>query len=78
MYARCHEVLPEGGVLMNGDFIKPDGTSWTYEPGRFEVGRHLELLRRAGFKEPASLAMFEPNLDHPTAAQNYACLIAVK
>ena len=78
VYARCYEVLPEGGVLMNGDFIKPDGTSWTYEPGRFEVGRHLELLRRAGFKEPAVLALFEHNLDHPTAAQNYACLIAVK
>ena len=78
VYARCYEVLPEGGVLMNGDFIKPDGTSWTYEPGRFEVGRHLELLRRADFKEPAVLALFEHNLDHPTAAQNYACLIAVK
>ena len=78
MYARCHEVLPEGGVLMNGDFIKPDGTSWTYEPGRFEVSQHLELLRRARFKEPAVLAQFERNLDHPTAAQNYACLIAVK
>jgi SAM-dependent methyltransferase len=78
VYARCFEVLSEGGVLMNGDFIKPDGTHWTYEPGRFEVGRHLELLGQAGFKEPASLAMFEHNLDHPTAAQNYACLIAVK
>ena len=78
VYARCFEVLPEGGVLLNGDFIKPDGTSWTYEPGRFEVGRHLELLGQAGVKEPASLAMFEHNLDHPTAAQNYACLIAVK
>jgi hypothetical protein len=78
VYARCFEVLSEGGVLMNGDFIKPDGTSWTYEPGRFEVERHLELLRRAGFKEPAVLALFEHNLDHPTAAQNYACLIAVK
>ena len=78
VYARCHEVLPGGGVLMNGDFIKPDGTSWTYEPGRFEVGRHLEFLRRAGFKEPAFLALFEHNLDHPTSAQNYACLIAVK
>jgi hypothetical protein len=63
---------------MNGDFIKPDGTSWTYEPGRFEVGRHLEFLRRAGFKEPAFLALFEHNLYHPTSAQNYACLIAVK
>ena len=78
VYARCHEVLPAGGVILNGDFIKPDGTSWTYEPGRFEVGRHLELLRQAGFKEPASLALFEHNLDHPTSAQNYACLIAVK
>jgi SAM-dependent methyltransferase len=78
VYARCYEVLPEGGVLMNGDFIKPDGTSWTYEPGRFEVGRHLELLGQAGFKEPTSLAKFEHNLGHPTAAQNYACLIAVK
>ena len=78
VYARCHEVLPAGGVILNGDFIKPDGTSWTYESGRFEVARHLELLRQAGFKEPASLAMFEHNLDHPTSAQNYACLIAVK
>ena len=63
---------------MNGDFIKPDGTSWTYEPGRFEVRRHLELLGQAGFKEPAFLALFEHNLDHPTSAQNYACLFAVK
>jgi hypothetical protein len=65
---RCYEILPEGGVLMNGDFIKPDGTSCTCEPGRFEVGRPLELLRRAGFKEPAVMALFEHNLDHPTAA----------
>ena len=78
VYARCYEVLPEGGVLMNGDFIKPNGTSWAYEAGRFEVGRHLELLGQAGFKEPVSLALFEHNLDHPTAAQNYACLLAVK
>ena len=78
VYARSYEVLPAGGVILNGDFIKPDGTSWTYEPGRFDVGRHLELLGQAGFKEPASLALFEHNLDHPTSAQNYACLIAVK
>ena len=78
VYARGYEVLPAGGIILNGDFIKPDGTSWTYEPGRFEVSRHLELLRQAGFKEPASLGLFEHNLDHPTAAHNYACLIAVK
>jgi SAM-dependent methyltransferase len=76
VYARCYEVLPKGGILINGDFIKPDGTSWTYEPGRFEVDRHLDLLRLAGFQNPKSLALFEHNLDSPTAAQNYACLIA--
>ena len=78
VYARCYETLPEGGVLMNGDFIKPDGTAWDYEPGRFEVARHLELLRRAGFENPTSLAQFELNADAPTAAQNYACLMAKK
>jgi SAM-dependent methyltransferase len=78
VYARCYEVLPKGGILINGDFIKPDGTSWTYEPGRFEVDRHLDLLRLAGFQNPKSLALFEHNLDSPTAAQNYACLIATR
>lgn len=78
VYARCHEVLPAGGVLLNGDFIKPDHTSWAYEPGRFEVDRHLALLRQAGFASPTSLALFEHNIDSPTAAQNYACLMAVR
>jgi cyclopropane fatty-acyl-phospholipid synthase-like methyltransferase len=78
VYARCYETLPEGGVLANGDFIKPDGTTWEYEPGRFEVKRHLELLRDAGFSDPKSLAHLEPNLEDPTPAQNYACLVAVK
>lgn len=78
VYARCHEVLPPNGVLLNGDFIKPDGTDWRYEPGRFEIERHLEFLRRAGFKNPKSLARFEHNIDSPTAAQNYACLMATK
>jgi SAM-dependent methyltransferase len=78
VYARCYEVLPKGGILINGDFIKPDGTSWTYEPGRFEVDRHLDLLRLAGFQNPKSLALFEHNLDSPTAAQNYACLMATR
>jgi SAM-dependent methyltransferase len=78
VYARSYEVLPEGGVLMNGDFIKPDGTTWAYEAGRFKIDRHLELLRHAGFQSPASLALYEHNIDSPTPAQNYACLIAVK
>lgn len=78
VYARCYETLPEGGVLVNGDFIKPDGTAWDYEPGRFEIGRHIELLRRAGFSDPRSLAHLEPKIESPTAAENYACLVAVK
>ena len=78
VYARCHEVLPTGGVLLNGDFIKPEGTDWDYEPGRFAVARHLELLRQAGFAEPVMLAQYEANTENPTAAQNYACLMAVR
>jgi SAM-dependent methyltransferase len=78
VYARCYALLPSGGVFINGDFIKPGGTVWSYEPGRFEIERHLEILRQAGFRRPASLAQFEHNIDSPTAAQNYACLMATK
>ena len=78
IYARCYETLPEGGVLVNGDFIKPNGTTWDYEPGRFEIHRHIELLRRAGFSAPKSLAHLEPNIENPTTAENYACLVAVR
>jgi hypothetical protein len=37
VYARCFETLPKAGVLVNGDFIMPDGTAWDYEAGRFEI-----------------------------------------
>ena len=78
VYARCYETLPEGGVLVNGDFIKPGGTTLDYEPGRFEIGRHIELLRQARFSDPKSLAHLELNIESPTAAENYACLVAVR
>jgi hypothetical protein len=78
VYVRCFELLSNGGVLVNGDFIKPDGTALEYEPGRFEISRHLQLLREAGFKDPISLHHFECEIEHPTAAQNYACLAATK
>jgi hypothetical protein len=67
-----------GGLLANGDFIKPDDTDWAFEPGRFPIDRHLELLSSAGFQDPRSLAHLESNTVDPTAAQNYACLIAIK
>jgi SAM-dependent methyltransferase len=76
VYARCHATLKEGGVLVNGDFIKPDGTAWDYEPGRFEIAGHLALLRQAGFAAPRCLAVLEHNVEDPTAAQNYACFVA--
>ena len=78
VYGRCFEALPKGGVFVNGDFIKPDGTDWDYEPGRFEIARHLDLLREAGFAKPISLHHFEYEIEQPTAAQNYACLVAKK
>ncbi|MDE2362636.1 MAG: class I SAM-dependent methyltransferase [Hyphomicrobiales bacterium] len=78
VYRRCFETLPRGGLLVNGDFIKPAGTDWDYEPGRFEVERHLELLGDAGFANPKSLHHFEVETVRPTAAQNYACLVARK
>jgi SAM-dependent methyltransferase len=78
VYARCFETLPKDGVLVNGDFIKPDGTAWEYEAGRFEIARHLELLHQAGFASPISLHHFEPEIDKPTPDQNYACLLATK
>ncbi len=78
VYARCYETLPKGGVLINGDFIKPDGTDWDYEAGRFEVQQHLTFLRQAGFSAPMHLGRYEPNTETPTAAQNYACLVAVR
>jgi hypothetical protein len=77
VYGRCHALLPANGILMNGDFIKPVGTAWRFEPGHFEIERHLELLRQTSFTCPTSLAHFAHNIDNPTAAQNYACLIAV-
>ena len=78
VYARCYETLPRGGILVNGDFIKPDGTDWEYEPGRFAIDRHLELLRQAGFSDPKSLAHLEPNIEDPKGHENYACLSAVR
>lgn len=76
VYARCFETLKPGGVLVNGDFIKPDGTALEFEGGRFEIDRHLDLLRRAGFADAACVKLFEHNVKTPTASQNYACLVA--
>jgi len=78
VYARCYEMLPQGGVFVNGDFIKPEGTTWEFEGGRFEIHRHLELLRNAGFSGPKALEHFEPNIEDPKGFENYACIVAMR
>ena len=78
VYKRCYETLPPGGVLVNGDFIKPDGTTFEYEPGRFPISRHLNLLKDVGFSDSQCLAHLEPNIEDPTSAENYACFAAIR
>lgn len=78
VYAACHRLLEMGGILVNGDFVKPEDTTHDYESGRFPVARHLELLAAAGFSGCRCLGYWEKELKAPTTAHNYACLLAVK
>jgi hypothetical protein len=78
VYRDCAGLLGAGGVLLNGDFVKPEGTAYEFEAGRFEVSRHLEMLRWAGFSRCECLEMFEAEVESPTPAQNYALLSARK
>lgn len=78
VYATAFQLLPSGGLLVNGDFIKPAEAAQRYEPGRFEISKHLQMLEDAGFSHVECLAVFETELADPTAAQNYACIKAIK
>lgn len=78
VYRTCTEILKEGGLLLNGDFIKPEESEHEYEGGRIKPGEHLDLLQNAGFKDPECLEEFEKSVDHPTTANNYACFKAIK
>ncbi len=77
VYRACRFALVERGLLLNGDFIKPADTRYQYEPGRFEIATHLEMLHRVGFRSAQCLLVLEHELASPTAAQNYACLKAL-
>jgi len=78
VYEKSRQALNESGIFLNGDFIKPEETCHEFEGGRFEVSRHLDMLRETGFREPACLSLYEIETDNPTAAQNYACFKALK
>lgn len=77
VYRACAAALPEGGILLNGDFIKPDGTRLPFERGRFPISRHLELLLEAGFSDRRCLHLWEEEIEAPTSAHNYACLLGI-
>lgn len=77
VYKSCAQVLQDGGQLLNGDFIKPDSAIYEYEPGRFEIAKHIAMLRRVGFKSAECLVVLEEEIKSPTAAQNYACFKGV-
>ena len=77
VYRGCSQTLINNGLLLNGDFIKPDEAIHEYEPGRFEIARHIEMLQRVGFKNVECLLVLEEEIKQPTAAQNYACFKAV-
>ena len=76
VYAGCAKALGNRGLVLNGDFIKPDGARHEYEPGRFPISTHLDMLRRVGFETAECLRVFEQELEAPTPAQNYACFRA--
>ena len=77
VYRVSAQALPKGGLLLNGDFIKPEGARQPFEAGRFKVKRHLQLLREAGFSKTGCLHTWEVEIVSPTPAQNYACLLAI-
>ena len=77
VYRACKGVLAPGGIFLNGDFIKPEDAKFEYEPGRFSVKRHLEILSDLGFQDVECLGVFEPELEDPTPAQNYGLIKAI-
>jgi len=78
VYQLAYQLLPSGGMLLNGDFIKPALTKFEYEGGRLSPNEHLELLYKAGFEKVECVDLFDTNVEAPTTANNYACFWALK
>ena len=78
VYQAAYEVLPKGGILLNGDFIKPETSPYEYESGRIKPSEHIDLLLKAGFQTAVCVAEFEKSVDQPTTANNYSCFRAEK
>lgn len=78
VYKSVYKILPEDGVFLNGDFIKPEESNHEYEEGRLRPSEHIKLLQAAGFKSVKCLKEFERDVENPTTANNYACFWARK
>ncbi len=78
VYQSVYALLASGGVLLNGDFVKPEQSTLAYEGGRIKPSEHLDLLTSAGFTEVAKLQEFEKNVANPTTANNYVLFYARK
>lgn len=50
IYSLAQQLLAPGGLLLNADFVVSPGQDNPDQPGRRSIPRHLELLRRHGFK----------------------------
>ena len=74
VYQKCQTIL--NGVLLNGDFIKPEGIDTDYEGGRIEIRKHLEFLKDLGYKNVRSSKIYEENREDPSTSNNYALIIA--
>lgn len=78
VYLNAKKVLAPGGLLVNVDFIKPDGVDRDYENGRLSVSEHLKLLQQAGYIDVCCAGNYEINISNPTPSNNYSCIVAQK
>ena len=78
VYRIAYNILPKGGILLNGDFIKPENSPFEYEGGRIKPSVHLALLMNAGFDTVSIIKELEKNVMEPTTANNYSCFMALK
>ena len=76
VYQKTKSILLPGGLFLNGDFIKPETSTFEYEGGRIKPSLHLSLLKNVGFQSVLCLKEFETNVENPTPANNYACFEA--
>ncbi len=76
VYLNAKRVLAAEGMLVNVDFIKPEGVDREYEHGRLLVSEHIELLQHSGYSNVCCAGNYEVNIQSPTPSNNYSCIVA--